>query len=423
MSIREKIIRYLKENGAKSVAEMHEALKLKSDSIRNRCLELQKEKVLARDAEDRWVLTGITEQEVLEVDENQNKKNSKNDPPQDKSLDPRAQFEDILISLGVKKEVAPTFADHFFRGNIDSLEWLREVLLRHAAGFIRADQARSIISIWSKARNLPYNADEFFLEEKPVSKTSGGVSVEQQKPLAAQVIEKTGIGWKIGKDQDGDWIAIPGGPMTYQEAVEAAERRQALKAMSAGYGSGDDSVESGEVKPAVRSTKPAAKNFQEIFLEKVLEKILDNGDRKPDPAVQALQAQLAQANTLIQQLKEQQENDRLERLEAAIASLAAKDPWNDPVQIARARQVLGVNNNTVTDSSPAVQVIKDTSDKVDRNLGRLIGILEQQALKNEVFKEEKTRSPEEKETKAAELLNEAQNRTRAIELRKKTFGY
>lgn len=38
-----------------------------------------------------------------------------------------------------------------------------------------------------------------------------------------------GLGWRVGKDKRGDWIPLPGGPMTYKEALEHVNIRAFIK--------------------------------------------------------------------------------------------------------------------------------------------------------------------------------------------------
>ncbi len=59
---------------------------------------------------------------------------------------------------------------------------------------------------------------------------------------------------------------------------------------------------------------------------------------------------------------------------------------------------------------------------MDKNVNRLVGIIERTVLKSEEFAPEKTRSPQERESKAVELLGEAQSRERSRGLRVDVFG-
>ncbi len=440
-TIADQVVKFLYENGPKQVKEMTTAVKSPYKSIYSKCLELEKMGMLVRSetGEDESVTWSLKEgytPETLQTGEVQGSGTTQppggGAPPGGSGgspgapLNPRAQFEQLLQGTGVEKVYIPTISNLFFNGDIDKLEWLRQVLTRHAAGFVSPQQMRMIFASWSQARGLPYDPDEFAIDES--GKGKGGKAVEKPpaKPISAQVLEEAGVGFKIGKDKDGDWVPQAGGPMTYEAAVSAAERRQALSIMQAGGGDDGDgaSGEEPEGRPAPRGAR-THQDFRDKFLDKVLDKLLDSGLGHHDedsPALQALQVSLNQANQTIQELKEDREQDRLERMEANIAAIASRDPWSDPVEVARIRQALGVTSSAVTDSSPAVQLIKDQTDKMDKNVSRLVGIVERVILKEDVFRPEETRSPAEKEAKAGALLSEAAGRDRSRELRKRTFG-
>jgi len=85
------------------------------------------------------------------------------------------------------------------------------------------------------------------------------------------------------------------------------------------------------------------------------------------------------------------------------------------------KQRLGGGGPVVTDNSPAVQLIKDTTDKMDKNVARLTGLFERTMLHSEVFNPEKTRTTQERDSKAGELLSEVQSRERSRTLRKDAF--
>ena len=78
---------------------------------------------------------------------------------------------------------------------------------------------------------------------------------------------------------------------------------------------------------------------------------------------------------------------------------------------------------TVTDQSPTVQLIKDQSDKLDKNMNRLVGLLERAILRGQedVIPEEHS-TPEERDQRAERLLGRMEQATRSRELRQELFG-
>jgi hypothetical protein len=86
------------------------------------------------------------------------------------------------------------------------------------------------------------------------------------------------------------------------------------------------------------------------------------------------------------------------------------------------KERLGGGGPVVTDQSPAVQLIKDTTDKMDKNVSRMVGLFERTMLHSDVFNPENTRTPKDRESKAGELLGEVESRDRSRGLRKEAFG-
>ncbi|KKM14515.1 hypothetical protein LCGC14_1705330, partial [marine sediment metagenome] len=133
-------------------------------------------------------------------------------------LDPRGSFTQRLISIGVKpQEIIPTITDIFFSGDIDDLKWLNRVLIREAPHYLHHQQRRTMLSWWAHTRQLPYHEEELLTEEDP-SRGREGVKPEAQRPGAPAAPLDPGIGWKVDKDRNGDWMPLPGGPLNYADA-------------------------------------------------------------------------------------------------------------------------------------------------------------------------------------------------------------
>jgi len=335
-------------------------------------------------------------------------------------LDQNNLFIQELKNIGVApKEAIPTVANIFFSGDIDDLRWLEQVLKRDAAGFITPHQRRLIISWWSHTRGLPYNPDEFFpaLDEEGKPRTAGakGEKVEEKPERRLDL----GVGWKVDRDKDGAWITVPGGPMSYQEAVDAAERRALIDSYKRPGGDQEAEVE-GTGEEGVRVGKGAKKteSLVEYMMKKMIDNMLEGKKGQEDGDSETVRKLTERIDTM----EREKQEDRFERMEGLIASIVNRDPWEDYDKIESMKQRLGVGGATVTDQSPAVQLIKDSTDKVDKGITRLLGVIERTALHSETFTPETTRSATEREGKATELLGEVSQREKSRDLRRGAFG-
>lgn len=230
-TISEQVIKILMEHGPKKVADMMPYINIgTAKSVHSKCLDMTKMGMMSHDADMVWTLkpgvtpmtlvTGKLQDGTEKEGEGMTTETGKDKPPggggEGAPLDPRDKFTALVKSTGVKTDIIPTITAQFFNGDVNSLDWLRQVLLRNAAGFVETHQARMIITTWAQMCHLPYDPKDFPLEEP--EKGKGGKAAEEKPPksAAATVIEESGIGYKIVKDKDGDWVPAPGGPLSYQ---------------------------------------------------------------------------------------------------------------------------------------------------------------------------------------------------------------
>jgi hypothetical protein len=425
-SIKEQILEVLQEHGPMDTNGLLEHIKdVKKDSVHSKALELMHDGFIDRDGNMVWSFVEGGGSEETPGTEKAGK-GAGAAGAAGMALDARQMFEQLLKSVAVKPpEVIPTISNIFFGGDIDNLTWLQQVLRRHAAGWVAPNQIRLILSSWSQTRGLPYNESEFQIEGIDTGKPTKEEPEKKTKPTAAKVMEDAGIAYMVAKDKDGDWVPKPGGTLSYEDALASCERLNAIKAVGRTQegGDDDDAGEEGEGRSAGKGGR-RVKDTTQIILEKLLDAVIDNKggkDGEDNAIVKELRQQNQTLMTTVQQMKEDREAERFDRMEANIAALAARDPWSDPVELARIRQAIGYQPSAVTDSSPAVQLLKDTSDKMDKNVSRLTGLVERVILQGDVFRPEETRSAEEKEHKAGALLNEASARQHSTELRKRAF--
>jgi len=336
------------------------------------------------------------------------------------ALDQKQMFIKHMSDIGVgPKEAIPTIADLFFAGEIDDLDWLNTVLKRHAAGYVSPHQRNLIVGFWAKTRGLPYSEDEESWQVpdktgKGLAKDKAGA--KEEKPAHPMDL---GIGWKVGKDRAGDWLPQQGGPLTYEDALDRAERRATIAAYSTGGGDEEsEEAPEGETAAPTKKGKAAAPPFVETLMLKMFDNMMDGGGGKgsaSDAKVEALEGQLAK-------MQEDRMEERFERMEGLVAQVASRDPLDDLTRFQQQAQRFGYTPNVVTDQSPAVQLIKDSTDKFDKNVGRLMGIIERTALRSEEFAPEQTRTPDQRESKAGELLHTVEGRDKSRQLRRDTFG-
>ena len=412
-------------------------------SVSTQCLQLEKQGLILRGEGRVWSLReGVTPQTLIdgtledapgnEEEENDNRgdgdapaRASGRKPPQAQKkegipLDQKQMFIQELKNIGVQpKEAIPTIASLFFDGDIDDLGWLNHVLLKSAAGFVNHKQRRLIMDWWSHSRGLPYAEDEMFPDTEPEARGKKP-SRQEEKEAAEEGALDAGVGWRVEKDRDGEWVAVPGGPVqSYMQAQELAKQRQVIAAYSKSNprNESDDDEQEEEGRPARRSGRRGDSIVEKMML-RLLDGMLDGNKGKGSAESETI----GRLTDRIEQMERDRNEERFERMEGLVAQALARDPWDDYDRINKMKERLGGGGPVVTDQSPAVQLIKDSTDKLDKNVGRLVGIVERVVLREGDIKLEETRSPEQREQKADELLGTVQSRNRSRGLRRSAFG-
>jgi len=426
-SIVAQIVEKLYAEGSMKVTQMCETIKYPYKSVATKALELRQLGLADKDNDGVWTLReGVTPQTLVtgELEAVGEKEPGGQLAPIVRSkgipLDQRGMFIQQMTDIGVApKEAIPTIADIFFAGDIEDLNWLNTVLQRQAAGYVSTNQRRLMMGWWSKTRGLPYSEDEYeYGAEGEVKGKKGVAKVGKVEEKPERRLDP-GIGWKIEKDKDGEWIAVPGGPMSYSEAIEAARDRQVIAAYARKEPSGESEGEEGleEGAPARKGGKR-----QETLVEYMMKKMIDNMLEGKGAQRDGESETFRLLTERIDNMERARQEERFEHIEGLIANIASRDPWEDYDRIEAMKQRLGAGGQVVTDQSPAVQLIKDSTERVDKNINRLVGIIERTALRSEEFSPEETRSKQDRESKAGELLGEVQNRERSRGLRRETFG-
>lgn len=397
--LRSRILGLLAARGcALSKEELAEGLEVNIDDVSQRLPELIRDKKIEKTPDEKYSPGSRFKQTDIIGEE-------KKTPPE-ATLDPKDKFMALVKSTGVKPDIVPTIANLFFDGDIDKLTWLDQVLTRYAAGFVAPQQRRIIRASWAHSRDLPYDPNEFQDEETP--ETGQGKGEGKGK----KGVMDLGMGWQVKKDKDGEWIPVPGGDLDYEAALIHVERLN----MARGYGTqaegdGGGGDETGKPRGKVKLS-PMDMAFQ-AWMAAMVENMVNPKKGEDSEELKLLRRE-------VEMLRDDKERAWRETMEANLAAIASRDPFEDYEKIQKHRRQLGLEMPTVTDSSPAVQLIKDTGDKIDKKVDRALGILELSVPKE--YNPEKTRTSEQKEEKAAQLLNRAEGNERSRALRRKVFG-
>ena len=426
-SIKEQVIQILSKRGPLKLEDMMSDIKgAEKHSVDSKVHEMLNGGQLTRDSDMVYTLKGgVTAESVKE-----NPAGAGDAPPKTSGtgapLDPRPLFEGTCKGVGLKPEFIPSIAELFFKGDIDDLAWLKEVLTRHSAGFVSNQQARFILASWGKTRNLPFDPDEFAVETPETARGAKAAAEAPAKSAQEQLEEETGIKYKVEKDKDGDWVPKPGGTLTYEAALSHCEKQNYIKAVERGQAAeaADSAQETSDAKAPARPGK-GSRSFEQMLMEKMIDRMFDDDKgrgREDSVEMKALRDEVRRSRESIDQMREQQDREWRERIEATLAEAVARDPLGDTRSVEALRQRLGVSSSNITDSSPAVQLIKDSTDKLDKSLARTQGLFERWMMQSDQFRPEEKRSSAEKESKAGELLDEAERKARLQNTRKAAFN-
>ena len=409
-SLRRTIIGLLVDRGTLSFDELVEATGWGKDPVRKRIYELKKDQKVLDNGDMTYTAgAGVKPEDIPESDPEESPPDPKEkDPPAAVVLDARDQFSDVLKRVGIKESIIPTLTQMFVNGDIDDPEWVDNVLLNQARGHVNVAQHRLVRNFWGNIRNLGW---------KPIEDFDEPAKGKSKPALVSEDVLDPGLGWKPGKDKAGDWIAVPGGPFTREEAENRAEKRQALKAIGQSSSSDDDGDDKEEGKGKPRKQESVSDKMMGLLLPKLIEQMTEGPKKGENEEVKLLREEL-------KTMKENQMEQRLQSMEAQVAAAAARDPMADFEEMQRKRRAMGLDQPIVTDASPAVQLLKSSADKVDRQIDRVGGLMERYfaARMEGPFKPEHTRTAEQREGLAGDLLSLSDERKKSIALRDQTFN-
>lgn len=426
-------------DGQRSITDIKEATGLSREEIK-KALYHQIGNLVDRDSQDYQGNFWLTAEGQAWVEENAPEKpqkaQSKTPPPphqerrveshesppppeEPRNLDQRDLFTEQLKAVGVRRDVIATITDIFFTGDINDMRWAEEALGNQAAGYVSPTQKKLVLSWWARTRGLEYEGSPAPAKEVAVTTPAPASTptTESSSPSGLPPLD-LGMGYDVQK-VEGEWRVVPNGPMTYKEAWDRLERQRMLDNLPkhpvgstpAGSPAGGGENPAGAAGPTDLMNLLMTKMIDNLFEKK------DGGDSQLVGVIQGLQQKVADLQNAAQ-------NQRLEQIETALSQVLTRDPVAELQRVQQMKAALGVPDGgpVVTDQSPAVQLIKDSTDKLDRNVNHLIGVFERVMLRNEKFIPENTRSPEERTSMAASLLEEVEGRERFSQVRSQAFG-
>jgi len=419
MSVSDDIQQVLKERGPMALQQLNETTGHKKKTLQSKLYELRQAGKVARSADGLYqAVAAAPEAEDEDADvlppppqdrPGPQSREARDTPgPQAQASPPRQplsgdqeKFRSLLQDCDVRKAL-DTITETFFAGDPEDLEHLASVL-DDARAYVGPLQRRLIVRYWARyiKRDIPPLLDERLSHqdgEKGEGARDGSRFVED-------------LGWKVEKDRDGDWVPRPGGELSYEKALRYAATLNATRSSAADEG-GD--AEDEEAPAGKRRRRGGARD---PLLTLLIEKAFPDKDDR-DEEVKALREELGRE-------REARQEERFSRLESMIGSALNKNPFQEYLEIKQQVEAIEGPRQvpTVTDQSPTVQLIKDQSDKLDKNMNRLVGLAERAILrgKDEVIPEEHS-TPEERDKRAERLLGRMEQAGRSRELRRELFG-
>ncbi|MDP3061784.1 MAG: ArsR family transcriptional regulator, partial [Chloroflexota bacterium] len=271
----------------------------------------------------------------------------------------QAKFRSMLDDCGVK-QAQDTITETFFAGDPEDLDHLVAVL-EDARAYVPPLQKRMIVRYWAsfRQREMPAGLE---------ARLAGGVTEKEGEDGGGRFMDD--IGWKIEKDRDGEWVARPGGELkTYKEALRWAGTMNAARS-SAGDDGGDEEEEGA---PAGKRRRRGG--GRDPFMALLIERAFPDPN-KADPR----DDEIKKLRERVEEMDKAQQEDRMDRLESMIAGLANRDPLAEFAQLQERYAVLAPSRGDGT-TSPTVTLIQDQTNKLDKNVNRVVGLIERLAIR------------------------------------------
>ena len=398
MTIRESVLKALTERGPQSISDLRVATNLKRRQVEDALNDLNAQGKVERMEDGTFRALAGQPESAAPGSPPAGGSPAADEGTQNQPLSgDQDEFRRLLQDCDVRKAL-DTITKTFFAGDPEDLNHLASVL-EDARAYVQPLYKRMIVRYWARYihREVPPILDE--LLNRPE-----GDKGDRNRP-GADLMED--IGWKMVKDRDGDFVALPGGELTYEKALRYAATTMASRGSPKGEVGGDDD------EP---TTDKRRRGGQDPLVTLLLDRLLPK-EGGSDDKVAVLEAKL-------EKLQEDARAAEMSELKGMVAAIANRDPIADFLAM-KERLVLidgGPRGPEVTDQSPVVQLYKDTSHMMDKNVNRLVGMMEQLMLRGagELVPED-TSTPAEREAKAEALLAEMDQGDRSRALRKELF--
>ncbi len=416
MSVSDDILQALGQGGPLAIQQLHEATGHKKKTLQSKLYELRQAGRVARRQDGTYEALSLGAPEEGEDDDvtpapdrpGPQSREVRDSPGPQAQPGPLRQplsgdqekFRALLQDCDVKKAL-DTISETFFAGDPEDLEHLASVL-DDARAYVGPLQRRLIVRYW--ARYIKRDVPPLLEERLTRSESDRG---DRPRP-GSEFVED--LGWKVEKDKDGDWVPRPGGELSYEKALKYAATLNATRASPSDDGGGDEDGEAASGKRRRRGSDP--------IMTLLIERAFPDRDGR-DEEIKALREELNRE-------REARQEERFDRLEGMVSSALNRNPVQE--YLGMKQQIEAIEGPrqappVVTDQSPTVQLIKDQSDKLDKNVNRLTGILERAVLRGqeEVIPEDNS-TPEERDQRAERLLGRMEQAGRSRELRRELFG-
>lgn len=418
MSVSDDILMVLGQGGPMALQQIHEATGHKKKTLQSKLYELRQAGKVARNQDGVYDALVPAPQEdddgpdilppAAQDRPGPQSREARDTPGPQAQLSPLRQpisgdqekFRALLQDCDVRRAL-DTITETFFSGDPEDLEHLVSVL-DDARAYVSPLQRRLIVRYWARyiKRDVPP------LLEDRLNRQEGEKS-DRQRP-GSEFVED--IGWKVEKDREGDWVPRPGGDLSYEKALRYAATMNATRGSAAEEG---DDEQEGETSTGKRRRRAGGRD---PIVTLLIERAFPDKDSR-DEEVKALREELARE-------REARQEERFNRLEGMVSSALNRNPVQDYLEMKQQVEAIEGPRQAavVTDQSPTVQLIKDQSDKLDKNMNRLVGLLERTMLRGEEVIPEDHSTPEEREKRAERLLGRMEQAGRSRDLRQELFG-
>lgn len=318
----------------------------------------------------------------------------------------------FLDHLDVKAGPAQTIAETFFStGDEGDMKRLFS-LLTDAKAYVTSGQRRMIMRVWSDYTDTSIPEEIARIIDKDRPPEADGATGED-----ADVF---GLGWRVEKDESGECMPVAGGEIkSYMQACRVATAMNASSGRGK-HGEGDSGGKGSVIDPTVQ-----------ILIDRAFPEEGRGGGKDTLDQVKAIvdlvvpkkaEGEESEVQTLRRQLQEERDRatqKQLADLNALVTAALQRDPVKEYLEMHE--RITALTGGPISDNSPTVQVLKDSTDKLERFGTRGLGLLERVVLRNQPLEPEGG-SEEDQEQRAEGLANRLEGDSRQRQLKREVYG-